>query len=242
MKLQAKTVGSGAIVVAAAAAASSNTALAGDFPGRSAPPMAAPTWQGFYVGASLGASWLASDFSSTATYGSTRANAPGWLGGLQAGYNWQDRNFVWGIEGDISFLGSSNSSANTNTSYTASSKVNGVSTLRARFGFDFDGTMPYLTAGLALGSIKNNLAYGNRGYSGSSTKTSLTPGVALGGGIEHQFADSHWSLRGEVLWIGFQDKSLPSFTASGAGVSYTVPGGRFSNDLVMGRIGLNYRF
>jgi outer membrane immunogenic protein len=244
-----KTVGSGAMLAAAAAAASSTTAMAADFHGRTDPPMAAPTWQGFYVGGSVGASWLDSSFYAVNGYGSgspVTANSTGWLGGLQAGYNWQDRNFVWGLEGDISFLAATKTSFS-NGSYGASSKINGVATFRARFGFDFDGTMPYLTAGLALGDIKSTYAYTKVGYSGSSTsKNTITPGVVLGGGIEHQFAGTPWSIRGEVLWVGFQDKLSGNLIANGtrAGFSYTSNLGteRFSNDLLMARIGLNYRF
>ena len=250
MKIEAKAVGSGALFAAAAVAAS--------HPAMAAGPEPAPSWQGFYVGANLGVSWLASAFDDSAAnilgvgYGlsgsgtKSTANAAGWLGGLQAGYNWQDRNFVYGLEGDISFLGSSSASSNGNVgvgrhgySYgyaaTRSSKVDGISTFRARAGFDFDGTMPYITAGLALGEVKNTFT---TGYS-TTSKTSWLPGVAFGGGIEHQFTDSRWSVRGEVLWVGLKDKSLNVTPAYGASNAGTV---KFSDSVTLGRIGLNYQF
>jgi outer membrane immunogenic protein len=260
----AKTVGSGALLAAAAAAASSNPALAGDLARPRDPVAAAPSWQGFYVGASVGASWLTSAIDDTAIspvgYGAatggsrSTANAPGWLGGLQAGYNWQDRNFVYGLEADVSFLGNAKASTNGNVTSTAhfgpftygynanatrTSKVNGVATFRARFGFDFNGTMPYVTAGLALGDVKNTYAM-TSGY-GSSTmsKTSFLPGVAFGGGVEHQFTDSRWTLRAEMLWVGFQDKTLPVTSVFGYGSAGNV---RFSNNILMGKVGMNYRF
>jgi opacity protein-like surface antigen len=63
--------------------------------------------------------------------------------------------------------------------------------------------------------------------------------VVVGAGIEHQFG-THWSARAEVLWVGFKDTQLTApFLAPGAGSPGTVS---FSNDMVIGKLGLNYRF
>jgi outer membrane immunogenic protein len=252
---------------AAAAAASAAPANAADLPTKAAPPIVAPTWQGLYVGASVGGSWLRTDidpsaynFGYNANGNTSHANRAGLLGGLQLGYNWQDRNFVYGLEVDYSWLG--NNGATTNGSHaittgyysgysaqtTSTTKINQLATFRARFGIDFNGTMPYLTAGLALGHIRNsfaaNFAYSAEGttrtHSASASRTSWQPGLVVGGGIEHQFSfDRHWSLRGEVLWVGFRDTTLNVPDGFGYGLTSPV---RFSNQLVLGKVGLNYRF
>jgi outer membrane immunogenic protein len=278
---QAKIVGS--VAALASAAAASGSALAGDPPLKSTlipPPPAVPTWQGFYVGGSLGASWLSSvsddsgaqplnygravglDFAQYTETGGSRAmtSGLGWLGALQAGYNFQNRNFVYGVEGDFAWLGSTKTSlngqhvlnytfnyfpvgtfsANSNAPTTRSSQVNELALLRGRFGVDFGGTLPYLTAGLALGNVKNSysIEYFGNGYAASNS--SWVPGVVLGGGLEHQL-NEHWSLRGEILWVGFKDQTLNHISGLNgfSGYAATV---RFSNDLMLGQIGVNYKF
>ena len=84
------------------------SALASDLPIK-APvykaPIAAPSynWSGFYVGANFGGGW---------TNGSL--NIPGnnlygglteFIGGVQAGYNFQAGHFLFGVEGDFDWAG-----------------------------------------------------------------------------------------------------------------------------------------
>jgi outer membrane immunogenic protein len=261
----------------AAVAAASSGAAAADVSFK-APPDPVVNWDGYYLGASLGASWLHSmqdpsgiallengNRSRGSTTGGTSAtaSAAGWLGGIQVGRNWQHKNFVFGAEADFSWIGSNNASSSNNmffapTGYTSyntptssSSRVNALSTFRARFGFDFNGTMPYLTGGFALGHMRNVFSltgyngFGGGTQTGTITQSSWVPGVVLGGGIEHQLTPN-WTLRGEVLWVGFQSKSVANpYPATGLFYQSAVNGGgaaRFSNDLTIAKIGLNYRF
>jgi outer membrane immunogenic protein len=216
----------------------------------------APNWQGLYVGGSIGASWLNStqDDGGANLFGyggggqSQKSSSLGFLAGLQAGYNFQDRNFVYGLEADISWAGGAKTSSNSSfinySGYSGAktSQVDGLATFRARFGYDFGGTMPYLTFGAAIGQIKNS--YNITGYTGSTlssaSKTSWEPGIVVGGGIEHRFTNSPWSIKGEVLWVGFKDSKVDVAGIPGyAGQNGSV---KFSNDMVLGRLGLNYRF
>jgi opacity protein-like surface antigen len=227
----------------AAAAAAATSANAADLITK-APPVAFQSWQGYYVGGSLGVSWLNSDpdaASSPYGYSGTgfsSANGVGILGGLQAGYNWQDRNFVYGFEGDISFLAGGKATSNgvSNYGYSGSktSQINGLGTFRARVGWDFNGTMPYLTGGIALGSIKHT--YTDSNY-GSSSKTSWVPGLALGAGVEHMIPHTRWTVRGEVMWVGFESTSM-GVPAYGGTVGSTT----FKDSLLTAKIGMNYRF
>jgi outer membrane immunogenic protein len=204
-------------------------------------------------------------YSSTTGGSSSTARALGALGGLDLGYNFQSGNFVYGAEADFSWLGgtaSSNGSFVNTSGYggaggvklsyagttARSSKVDELATFRARFGIDFNGTLPYLTAGFALGHTKNTFTATGAGYTGVTTsatvtQTSWVPGIVIGGGIEHKLTQN-WTLRGEIMWVGFQDKTVNNPLASTTYSNLTSTGGpvKFSNDLTLGKIGLNYRF
>jgi outer membrane immunogenic protein len=272
----------------AAAAAGSSGAMAADLAVKAPPPpplAPAATWQGFYVGGSVGASWLHSTQDDTAavldttSFGfagginglvnsttggsSATANAAGFLGGLHLGYNLQSGNFVYGLEGDFSWVGSTSATSNgvfiNQAGYTyssrmhhgttvSSSKVSELATLRARFGLDFNGTLPYLTAGVAWGHIENSFTMSGAGYSGptataTATQKSWVPGIVLGGGIEHKLTQN-WTVRGEIMWVGFKDMSVgnPMFSTTYGGLTSTGAPVKFSNELTIGEIGLNYRF
>src|ERR1700678_653159 len=120
--------GSTTAFAAAAAAAASSAAGAADMSAPStykAPvPVPVSSWAGFYVGASVGASWLHSvqddtaaiagvsqfpfklfGYSSSTGGSSATAHGLGALGGLNLGYNLQSGNFVYGAEADFSWLG-----------------------------------------------------------------------------------------------------------------------------------------
>jgi outer membrane immunogenic protein len=127
---------------------------------------------------------------------------------------------------------------------------NELATFRARLGIDFNGTLPYLTGGFALGHIRNSYTIsGSGGYFGNPPQTatvsqqSWVPGVAIGGGIEHKLSQN-WTIKGEILWVGFADRQLNNPLASTTIYNLTSSGGpvKFSNDLTIAKIGLNYRF
>jgi outer membrane immunogenic protein len=192
----------------------------------------------------------------------TTSGAAGVLLGLQGGYNWQHSNFVYGLEGDISWIGSNTASSNSSfgsgyvgtfASSSASSRVNALATFRARFGIDFNGTLPYLTAGFALGHIRNTFlmtAYSGGGVNNPPTLAGISgeswvPGVVVGGGIEHQLT-RQWALRGEVMWVGFESRELGNPlgpTALGYRGAISKGGtAKFTDNLTLGKVGLNYRF
>ena len=71
-------------------------------------------WTGFYVGANLGSSFGRSTTDYTIAglpFGSTSQKMDGILGGLQAGYNWQNGRAVFGLEADIQATGQKGSSS-----------------------------------------------------------------------------------------------------------------------------------
>ncbi|MEP6707536.1 MAG: hypothetical protein ABJC05_08455 [Pyrinomonadaceae bacterium] len=76
------------------------------------PPVASYNWTGGYVGAHAGWGWGRADTTFTPLPNATQfidmkpttlsPNPSGFLGGAQAGYNWQTGRFVIGAEADLS--------------------------------------------------------------------------------------------------------------------------------------------
>jgi outer membrane immunogenic protein len=73
------------------------------------PPFVLALWQGSYLGGHIGGVWNNIDIADTYTYfgdptarNSTQGSGP--IGGLQAGYNFQSLNLVYGLEADIGSL------------------------------------------------------------------------------------------------------------------------------------------
>src|SRR5271163_4497419 len=112
------------VAIAALMAAGAVAAQAADLPTRKeapAPVFVPPpfTWTGFYVGANAGGIWTSGsrrvNFFNPAADAFLAADEPGglgsgqggFIGGGQAGYNWQTGAFVLGVETD--FDGTTNS-------------------------------------------------------------------------------------------------------------------------------------
>jgi outer membrane immunogenic protein len=198
-----------------ALAAVSQPALAADLPVK-APVYKAPVyvplnWTGFYVGANAGYSWGNWDNGAASTgspVSTASPNVKGWVGGLQAGYNWQiDRSWVVGLEGDIQITGEKASETGggaTTTDIAGTGNQTGFHTIttstsandwkfpwfgtfRGRIGALVDPSMLiYGTGGLAFGNFKfdsqaTSVATTYRGAVGTTTDptgTVTTLGVA----------------------------------------------------------------
>jgi outer membrane immunogenic protein len=206
-----------------AAAAAMPGAQAADMPIK-APRYIEPaaSWAGWYIGVHAGAAWQQTtvdgkSFSKTA-----------FIGGGQLGYNWQHGNFVFGLEGDISGLSGKNDL--TIDGYNvARSQIRWLSTVRGRFGLAVGDTMAYATAGVAFGGVKNSLFDGT--YSESKTRV----GWAVGGGVEHML-NRNWTIGLEGLFVDL-GRSHVNFNVEGKSGNF-----RFSNQAVIGRVKLNYKF
>jgi outer membrane immunogenic protein len=215
------------------------TAYAADLPARPRPYLKAPvyvpqfTWTGFYVGGNLGWGWSTGD--GTVSFGGPSGNTSGYgdgfLGGIQAGYNWQFGSFVAGLEAD--FQGSAaKGQAGGNaggTSFIGDVKTPWFGTIRARAGYAFDRTMLYVTGGGLYGKTNYNGTVSTTGpFSSSSTSWAWT----AGGGVEISLWE-RWSTKLEYLYVWTPDKvpDVPG-TTSGSGTVNTQ----------IVRAGLNYHF
>jgi outer membrane immunogenic protein len=69
-----------------------------------------PLWQGFYLGGHAGGAWGNASILDNFTYVGDpsfdgRLGGAGFIGGAEAGYNIQRGHFVFGVEGDVGYLG-----------------------------------------------------------------------------------------------------------------------------------------
>jgi outer membrane immunogenic protein len=145
-----------------------------------APAGPSPGWAGFYVGGHAGYIWgdtvVREESSITLVGGSTS----GFVGGVLGGVNWQFDNLVVGGEGDF---GWSNAHGNgvilTGDKFTYD--LRWTSHVRARLGYDFNGTLVYVAGGLAIAQLHV------QEVAASVRRGGTYLGGSIGAGIEHAF-------------------------------------------------------
>jgi len=176
--------------------------------------------------------------------------ANGFVGGVQAGYNWQLSNgFVLGAEADFqgSTLKSKETGSEGNNFFTANSefttKVQWWSTVRARLGYTpVERLLVYGTGGLAYGKIKTSYNYNfeyldddissNPSFSTSKTRAGWT----VGAGAEYAIT-SNWTLKSEYLYTDLG-------TAKMSALMRPFGEGDINSEVKFHtvRVGLNYKF
>ncbi len=170
-------------------------------------PLNAYSWAGPYLGGNLGYAWGSID--------NNPSKPSGVSGGVQAGYNWQNGPWVFGLEGDIQATGAEETFA----PWKFSNPWFG--TVRGRAGYALGNILFYGTGGLAFGELRATTF----GLSESHTNVGWT----LGAGAEMGFAPN-WSAKIEYLYV---DLSNSNFVITGASNGY-----RFG----LVRAGVNYHF
>lgn len=193
-------------LLAAALASTPVVAHAADVT-RTPPYRAAPLipfiydWTGFYVGAHIGVGWTGGDGSS------------GFLGGGQAGFNYQIGQWVLGVEGQLSATSIKDSVSVIFVSpgfavgsAHAEASLDWISTLAARVGWAFDRWLVYGKVGGAwthvsvdVSTTMNSIA-GSASASISSDKT--VSGWMLGFGTEYALWDN-WTGKIEYNMMDF---------------------------------------
>lgn len=187
-----------------------------------APPRTSHNWTGFYVGGHVGYGW--NKFSSTnATIGARTYDGNGWLGGVQAGYNYEIDPVVIGVEGDFSF--SDVGYSTTSSGVTSKVKNDYFATAAARLGYAFDRFLVYAKGGGAWTRDKDSV--------GGLTGTFYRTGWLFGAGVEYALAD-HWSVKAEYDYLGF-----PSISENFA---HTTGPSQVSLRAQLVKFGFNYHF
>jgi len=224
--------GTAALVLAA------STAHAADLPSRRGPaPVynALPvfTWSGFYAGLNAGYGWNTGSsryFDPAFGYiGSGKTG--GFVGGAQAGYNYQMGMFVIGAETDLQYAAVGNKGASYGNIYYAGNSDGYFGTIRARLGVAFDRALVFGTGGFAYGDIGGNKAYDP--LLGAHRDNSTNGGWTLGGGVEYAVMDNV-TAKVEGLYVNLDTKSNYAL-----GQTVNV---RRDTEFGVIRAGLNYKF
>ena len=186
-------------IAAGAISLLAGSALAADLPTRKGPPIAPVyipppfTWTGFYVGVNAGGGWasrnnnnnLGFPFVGALPFGGgipfatsgNGGNQSGFIGGVQAGYNYQfgiGSGFVIGGETDIDWANINRNHSNnvafgsftlpqfpgtlftpSNVATTSRNNNQYIGTVRLRAGYAWDRILVYATGGLAYGGVNN---------------------------------------------------------------------------------------
>ena len=104
-------------------------------------------WTGFYVGGHVGYGWADKSWQDGFGLFGISQQANGFLGGGQAGFNYQVGQFVFGVEGDMSWSGMKGSTNTLASSFNTD--VDWTATLTGRLGMAFDRWLVYGKGGAA---------------------------------------------------------------------------------------------
>jgi outer membrane immunogenic protein len=226
-----------------------------------APPAPAPipytNWQGFYVGGLVGAARLNESasvgpghqenlgqpcgYASGQAYSrnTCSASATGAVAGVEVGYDWQNRYFVYGVAADWTWTGlkhSQTGQSSGTTHWTHQAKVDWLASFRGRMGLAVDDTMVYFTGGLALGGLKSSVTLDKGPYSNWGSLNETKVGWVAGLGVEHKF-NQNWSIKAEALYY-----DLGKSTGNGASHSGNTYSTDFTHEVIVGRVGLAYHW
>jgi len=267
------------------------SAIAADLPSsKSAPVAPAPMWTGFYAG--LNAGYGFGTANNAQNYGWANPNAffnnvssaafagansymgrdiaqGGFIGGGQAGYNYQyGKNFVLGFETDIQGAGIGGQGSASGVAPFESQSVYGfnspiqaginwMGTARGRIGYLVaPSVLLYATGGLAYGGTylktfpnfyQANTADGTVDTTYLSTQNAqqnFNLGWTAGGGAEWMMAPN-WSIKGEALYYDLGNTSVSNvvFYPQDYAASSNPSGGSTTRAYYQGliaRAGVNY--
>jgi outer membrane immunogenic protein len=237
-------------------------AMAGDLdvampPYKAAAPMPPPfSWGGFYVGGNLGGHFSRDEITTVTDPGFAGAafvdaastinmSSHGFVGGLQAGYNFAGIGGVWGVEVDVNWLGGTATRTLTGIpglpaadALTNSAQLSFLSTYRMRWGIPFDRALVFVSGGFALGTLKTTDTFAQVGLPAQTISTSnFAPGLAFGGGADFAITPNLW-VRGEYLFVLLKNTNatIPATAGNADDVAVTH---EYSDNIF--RLALNYK-
>jgi outer membrane immunogenic protein len=218
------------------------TALAADLPVKAPPPVVIYDWTGFYIGVAGGGSLGGSNHVDPSGINFTQEGyvVKGGLIGGTLGYNWQVSSFVFGVEGDLSWVAENGSHPDNNSfslvadpGIQSFTKETWLATARGRAGYAVNNLLFYVTGGYAAAGVEAGIKdAGTNALIASATST--RSGWTGGGGIEWGFLPN-WSAKFEWLFVKFENSGFVTALGDGPRSSVTL------DDNVV-RAGINYRF
>jgi outer membrane immunogenic protein len=239
-KLVAATIALAALLAGPAMAADMRVLKA---PAPKEPPFVVYSWTGFYIGIQGGGGWSSVTQTDPRPFSSDRYQGTGGMIGGTVGFNVQWDYVVLGLEADGGSTWIKDATIGTNPLFgncggappRCFSNLKSLATFRGRAGVAMDNVLPYLTGGLAVGSLhgeEGDVAANGAFGSGTATVVGWTAGI----GIEAMFT-RNWSGKAEYLYADFGNRVIFNDTVGGATLPESL---RFTAHLL--RVGLNYRF
>jgi outer membrane immunogenic protein len=220
------------------------------------PPAPAPivaaiyTWTGFYIGGHIG--WGSAELETTLVdpffpfVAGTRfggEGADGFLGGVQAGFNWQAGAWVFGVEAQASWADITREGTITavgpggSNTLVHSTSIDVLGSLAARLGVAFNNALIYAKGGAAFLDWSSSVAFAgpNVPAVGSVSFGDTKWGWMVGAGVEWGFI-TNWSAKIEYNFMNF-GLNQESFALGGVS-------SRFDHDLDVHvvKLGMNHRF
>ncbi len=208
-------------------------------------------WSGLYLGGHVGAALAATDIADPfgpSIYGDN-VRSPGFIGGGQAGYNYQIGSLVFGMEGDVS--GAVSDGTNTcfafsgNTvSSTCRVRPNLYATLTGRFGYAVGRSLLYAKGGAAWTHGAADMVFNNNGpqpeFLTSASSLDAT-GWTVGGGIEYALTPA-LSAKIEYDYLNFGSQNVDAPYVAGNKFGLVAPVTSAVERVHQAKLGLNYRF
>jgi len=239
---------SGAVlsITALAYATFANAAdLYGGYKDRSALSQGA-IWRGFYIGGNVGAAWTQVDPNSNVVFlgdapgtvfSDGSLDSAGLFGGIQAGYNFQNGSFVYGVELDAGGMDDGGSRTfidpgNAGRTLKIKSESGFYGDVTGRAGYAWNNLLFYGKGGFAwfTGNVKTSDAFDN-----ISNDSGTFTGWTAGGGFEYMI-DSDWTIKMEYMYFDFGNNNFDCCFGDQSSA-------RFDNRLTANtvKIGFNYR-
>jgi opacity protein-like surface antigen len=216
-----------------------------------APIVEVYNWTGFYLGGLVSTGWGETDWTPPIGPG-TSPKMAGFLGGAEAGFNYQIGSIVLGVEGDVlgvdtsapgAPLGELRGSAACPNGFffTCNEQLRYLASLTARVGFNWERTLFFVKGGAAW--TKNDysatcntdsqpLIVGPLCNNPADIASDTRSGWTVGGGFEYGLS-RHWSAKAEYDYYDFGSKTTVFSDGEVASIKETV-------NVV--KIGVNYRF
>ncbi len=168
-------------------------------------------WSGPYFGVKLGYGTGDSRWRNPAGATSGDFEVDGFLGGFMSGWNFQQGNWVFGIDQDSSFFSVDGATGGGFCGAGCETDLRALGTYRGRVGVAFDRFLLYGTGGLAVGQVEaSGAAFGE--------DKEWHFGWTAGAGAEWAFSDG-WHARIEYLYVDLGSENYGSLTGGPFNVS-----------------------